>query len=275
MPEGDIVRRNAAITVSWRVHLSRFLFRLAGWIQSLPVFLMRPKDLIDFTRTSYSRRHIIEGWSEKQFVDSGLTADEVHLLEKMPIKKGRLLLLGLGGGRDAIRLAQEGFDVTGVDFVPEMLARAQANAWGHNVEIGGVVQDISNLDVPRDSYDVVWFSTGLYSQIPTRSLRISLLERVRKALRSDGCVVCQFDFNRSGDFSLWGKRLRKFIAVVTRGNLQYEDGDHIHAGFEFAHSFSNEEELRSEFEAAEFSVHYLSIREPICMTGSILVKGSI
>ncbi len=74
---------------------------------------------------------------------------------------------------------------------------------------------------------------------------------------------------------MWGKRLRKLIAFATLGNVQYEDGDHIHAALEFVHSFRSEEELRSEFEAAGFSAYYLKIGEPNCMAGAILVKGSI
>ena len=241
----------------------------------MPVFLMRPKDLIDFTQTSYARPNAVKGWSDNQFVEAGLTDDEDHLLERMPFKEGRLLLLGVGGGREAIPLAKKGFEVTGVDFVPEMVAQAKANARNHKVEIRGVVQDISKLEVTSDSFDVIWFATALYSQIPTRSLRIAMLQRIYHALRQDGCVVCQFSFNRSGgNFSSWGRRLRKLVAVLTLGNRQYENGDHIHAGIEFIHSFCNEKELCSEFEAAGFSVHYLNICEPICMAGAILVKGS-
>jgi len=261
--------------MGWRIPFSRFLFRLAGWIQSLPVFLMSPEDLIDFTRTSYARPHVVKGWGDNEFVAAGLTDDEVHLLEKMPVGQGQLLLLGVGGGREAIPLAQKGFDVTGVDFVPEMVAQAQSNALNHEMEIRGLVQDISKLEVTSASFDVIWFSTALYSQIPTRSLRIAMLQRIYHALRPDGCVVCQFNFDGSGrGFSVWGKRMRRLVAFVTWGNRQYEDGDHIHAGIEFIHSFCNEEELFSEFEAAGFSVHYLNICEPFCMAGAILVKGS-
>ncbi|MGO9570884.1 MAG: class I SAM-dependent methyltransferase, partial [Desulfomonilaceae bacterium] len=140
--------------MNWRIAFSWFLFRLAGWIQSLPVFLMRPRDLIAFTRSSYARSNLVEGWSRPQFVENGPDDNEVHLLKIMPVQTGRLLLLGVGGGREAIPLAQKGFDVTAVDFVPEMVAQAKENARRHNVDIAGLVQDISQLEVSRASFDV-------------------------------------------------------------------------------------------------------------------------
>ena len=118
--------------------------------------------------------------------------------------------MGVGGGREAIPLAQKGFEVTGVDFVPEMVAQAKANARRHNVEIEGLVQDISNLEVAQASFDVIWFTTGLYSSIPTRALRISMLQRIHHALRQEGCVVCQFSWNPSAH--------RSFSSGTTAGH---------------------------------------------------------
>lgn len=48
--------------------------------------------------------------------------------EKIPLKQGRVLVLCMGGGREAIALAQRGFEVVGVDFVPEVLEKARENA---------------------------------------------------------------------------------------------------------------------------------------------------
>jgi SAM-dependent methyltransferase len=53
-------------------------------------------------------------------VDGGLEPREITLFEKIPLSKGRVLVLGLGGGREAIHFARLGFEVTGIDFIPEM-----------------------------------------------------------------------------------------------------------------------------------------------------------
>lgn len=257
-----------------RAGFSRILFRLARWLRLLPVFLMRPQDLISFTRSLYSSPTHVNGWTAPQLVDRGLNYDEAHLLGQIPVQTGRLLLLGGGGGREAIPMAQKGFEVTAVDFVPEMVPRLHANARRHNVAIDCLVQDISRLDVPQASFDVIWFSTALYSSIPTRALRISMLRRIHRALRPQGCAVCQFNWNPSGTYSPRVQRIGALVAVLTFGNRQFEEGDQLHADREFIHSFRNENDLRSEFEAAAFSVHYLKLREEFSMGAAILVKGS-
>ena len=61
-------------------------------------------------------------------MDSGLDTDETALLKMVPFKEGKLLLLGTGGGREAIHLARIGFNVTGVDVVPEVVKKAEENA---------------------------------------------------------------------------------------------------------------------------------------------------
>jgi len=235
---------------------------------------MRPEDLIELTRSSYANPDLVEEWSAPPLVDEGLNSDEVHLLERMPVRAGRLLLLGIGGGREAVAFAQMGFEVTGVDFVPEMVAHAKANARRHHVEIEGLVQDISDLELAQASFEVVWFSTDGYSFIPTRRLRISMLQRLHHALQPGGCVVCQFSWNPYGaTYSPRRQRLGSLVAILIGGNREFEDGDRLFGGLEFIHSFQSEPELCSEFESAGFSLHYLSVGEETCMDGAILVKG--
>ena len=54
----------------------------------------------------------------------GLNDDEQKLLAELPEATGKnLLLLGVGGGREAIPLAGMGFRVTGVDYAAAMVER--------------------------------------------------------------------------------------------------------------------------------------------------------
>jgi SAM-dependent methyltransferase len=59
---------------------------------------------------------------------------------------GRALDLGCGTGRDAVYLAQHGWQVTGVDFVPQALARAVRRGAEAGVEVRWVQGDISAPD---------------------------------------------------------------------------------------------------------------------------------
>ena len=152
-----------------RVTWGRGLLRLGAFIQSLPLVIMKPDDLVEFSRQSYARPRTVESWAEDAMVDSGLIAEELDLLAAVPAPTGELLLLGVGGGREAIPLARMGYRVTGVDYVATMVDRASENAARRGVSIEGLVQEMSRLDVQAGAYDVVWLSSVAYSCVPTRA----------------------------------------------------------------------------------------------------------
>ena len=77
--------------MNWRINFSRFLLRTGTFIQTLPVVVMKPDDLIEFSWQTYSRQQNFLPWAEDSFVDSGLTAHEKDLLNHLPINSGKLL----------------------------------------------------------------------------------------------------------------------------------------------------------------------------------------
>lgn len=240
-----------------RIAIGRLFFRLGRFIHSLAIMSMKPDDLVDFSRQTYCRD--VNHWVSEDMVGQGLNPLETDLLEKVPVKKGRLLVLDVGGGRDAISLARLGFEVTGVDFVPEMVQRAKENAARHGVQIEGLVQEISELEVPQGSYDIAWLAKEMYSSIPTRQRRVKMLRRIYRALRSGGYFICTFRWQPEDMFSPKVEFARRIFALLTLGNLGYEPGDMLWLNSEFIHAFSSEAELRSEFAAGGFAVCYLHI----------------
>jgi SAM-dependent methyltransferase len=61
--------------------------------------------------------------------------------------------LGCGTGTLSVLLAEEGYDVHGVDLSPEMIDRARAKAGDRSV--GFAVGDASDPDLPDGAFDVV------------------------------------------------------------------------------------------------------------------------
>lgn len=254
-----------------RITFGRFLIRLGKFVESLAIMVMRPDDLIEFGRQSYARPHMVDIWGKAERMEQGLRPEEMTLLGALPLKEGRLLLLGVGGGREAIPLAQEGFAVTGVDFIPGLVEKAIENAAQRGLKIEGLVQEVSELDVPASSYDVVWLTTAMYSYIPTQRRRVEMLRRIGQALRPGGYLVCGFRWDARSEFSHKGLWARKAVAYLTLGNLWYEPGDKLSGGIEFVHAFSSEEELRAEFEAGGFETLHVHIPRGLS-GGAVLEK---
>ncbi|MBN1893036.1 class I SAM-dependent methyltransferase [bacterium] len=254
------------------ITLARWLIRLGAQIQSAALMVMSPDDLIEFNRRKYAKLKNVIGWGRGDIVAAGLYPEEKKLLKRIPFRTGRMLLLGLGGGREAVPFAKMGFEVTGIDFVPAMIKQAKALAARHGVSINGVVQSLDALDLPADTYDIAWLSVAMYSCIPTRERRIRMLRRVRDSLKPGAYFAVQFHWDISRKHSRRGETLRKLITWLTFGNRSYEPGDMLWGNAEFLHAFSSKEELLKEFAASGLQVVWLNIPRDADIRGEALLQ---
>ena len=254
--------------------LGRLMQRIGRALQSHAIMVMKPDDLIQLGRDIYSRPESVAEWGSKTAVDRGLLPEESNLFNQLSLKRGRMLLLGVGGGREAIPFAQAGFAVTGVDFIPGMVQKARENARLHGVELEGLVQNLADLQLSGSSYDVVWFSRAMYSTVPTRRRRLEMLRRITRALPPDGLVVCQFQWDPSIVISKRKLAVRRLLAWATLGNLEYEPGDMLWAETEFIHAFRTREELCGELAEAGFELVYWRIFDLWPCGGAIFHKSA-
>lgn len=256
--------------------LGRFLVQIGGFIQSLAIMVMRPYDLVEFSRQTYTKPNVLKSWGEESRISQDLDPNENVLLEKLPAKRGRLLVLAAGGGRDAIALALRGFDVTGVDFVPEIVEKAKENAAKRGLKLSFLVQEISKLDMPTNVFDIVWCTGGLYCNIPTFKRRIEMLNRIWRCLRPGGYFVFNFHWGKRSRYRPTMECIRRAIAILTFGNLSYEKGDFLAYNSEFIHVFCSQDELRSELEAGGFEVVQIDLSEvdmsEVSMRGDAVVR---
>ena len=108
-------------------------------------------------------------------------------------RRGILLDLGCGQGRDSIFLASLGFQVTAVDIskvgINQMIKKAQTMG----LEIDGIVNDIQNLKLQR-KFDVILFDMLLHGF--EDSTQLELLGKYSNYLNQDGilCIVYPDDF---------------------------------------------------------------------------------
>lgn len=105
----------------------------------------------------------------------GFLAEKIALLPK-----GKVLDLAMGEGRNALFLAREGFDVTGVDISPVAVAKAKRFAEEQGVRLRAIVADLAAYDQGEALYDAI---TNFYAFEPR------LFPGIVRALKPGGVFV--------------------------------------------------------------------------------------
>lgn len=83
----------------------------------------------------------------------GARSELVSLVESGRVKPCRAIDLGCGTGANAIYLAQQGFQVTGVDYAAAAIEKARARAADAGVEVDFVRDDLTNLRHVQGRFD--------------------------------------------------------------------------------------------------------------------------
>jgi SAM-dependent methyltransferase len=99
-----------------------------------------------------------------------------------------LLDLGCGTGRMALRLTAQGYQVTGVDVVPEMIAHARQKAAERGLTVEWVVADGRTFQL-QTQFSCIFMLMNVFQFFLTRQDQEALLARVREHLRLDGFFI--------------------------------------------------------------------------------------
>ncbi len=117
------------------------------------------------------------------------TESEVDFIESaLALPPGAQVLdLACGGGRHAVRMARRGYRVTGVDFNPQYLDLARAEAKRAAVEVEWVARDMRALDYESRFDGVYSFFTsfGYYSDEDNETV----LSQIARALKPGGRLL--------------------------------------------------------------------------------------
>lgn len=257
-----------------RIKVANFFIKAGRFIQDAAVIVMRPDDLLEFSRRHYLKPETIEDWTGDRRVHSGLSYLEQPLLHADIPRGGKLLLLGLGGGREAIALAKMGFEVTGVDFVPQMVEAAEAHARKSGIKLATAIQEISRLEMPEETFSVAWLSAAMYSCVPTRKKRVDMLKRILKTLKPGGYFLFEFLWRPGMNSSAKAYKLKKILAGLSFGYREYEKGDMLRFNQEFFHGFATVTELRAELAEAGFELIDVQAKDEYEFAGAVARKPS-
>ncbi|MGB9627316.1 MAG: class I SAM-dependent methyltransferase [Thermodesulfobacteriota bacterium] len=96
------------------------------------------------------------------------------------LPKGKALDIASGEGRNAVFLAQHGFEVDAVDISRVALKKAQKLAKERGVKINTLYADLKTYQIEEEKYDLI---ANFYF------LRRSLIAKIKKGLKKGGVVI--------------------------------------------------------------------------------------
>ena len=130
-----------------------------------------------------TKRQLGKPYSESSSVNFNKGPNAFLIEMVRGLKPGKALDVGMGQGRNALFLAQQGWDVTGFDKSEEGVRQALEQAGKLKVHIDARVQNSADFDFGTQRWDLV-----VLCYLNFRPL----LERVRQSLKPGGVVILEY-----------------------------------------------------------------------------------
>jgi SAM-dependent methyltransferase len=102
-----------------------------------------------------------------------------------PLGGKKLLDIGAGLGESSVYFALQGARVTTVDISPQMVEMALRLGGKYGVELEGIVSGAEDLNLPDDSYDIIYIANTIHHVHD----RASLFEQMHRALKPGGMFI--------------------------------------------------------------------------------------
>jgi SAM-dependent methyltransferase len=125
----------------------------------------------------YSAEEYIYGKDPNEFL--------ANAVSKIP--KGKVLCIAEGEGRNAVFLAEHGYEVVAVDSSSVGLEKARNLAQERGVSIETIVCDLAHFDVDPESWDGV---VSIFAHVPP-PVRKTLHKKIVKGLRPGGVLILE------------------------------------------------------------------------------------
>jgi len=150
---------------------------------------------------------------------------ETELFAKHVRPGDSILLVGAGGGRDALPLLEAGHAVTALDIAPRALHALSERARARGFTVPTLHASITEAPLPAGAFDVVLFSWFCLSYLHGEKERRAALSRSASALRPGGRILLSYPFRGdSREPAPRAPRLVRFFARVL-GGMEIEPGD--------------------------------------------------
>lgn len=154
------------------------------------------------------------------------------------VKKGNVLDLGIGEGRNSIPFASLGFDVDGVDSSQTAIDRCEDNFAGLDSTVNLINCDLKEYDIKKDNYTLIIAANVLnFFKKPEIA---AMVQKIKAGLQEDGILY----------LTVFSTLEPKYITLKLNEKQVEENTFYIQERNSFVHYFTKEEikEYFSEFE---------------------------
>ena len=235
------------INIIHKAHL--FIHKANLFINSFVVVILTPEEIASYTKQVYQKKtSYFALCTDQDWIDKGLNPSEKDVIEKHAGKSGSFIVLCCGAGREAIPLAKMGFDVIGIDSSAAMIHKAKEFATREGMKVDLLIGDILEMPFLEGGFDYCLLSCFMYSVIPSRTMRVTLLSNILDLLNDGGIAIIHFVIDRNRRERLF--KLRKSIASIFKGNVSYQTGDDFYPPGHFFRRFLDEQEVIDEVREA-------------------------
>jgi SAM-dependent methyltransferase len=140
--------------------------------------------------------------------------------QKILARRGRVLAVADGEGRNGVWLAEQGLAVVSLDFSPAAQDKARALAAERGVKVTFVRADVHVWDYPQAAFDVV---VEIFAQFSPPAQRAIKWRGIRRALKSGGVLIIQGYTPKQLQYGTGGPK--QLENLYTRTMLEREFGD--------------------------------------------------
>ena len=192
-----------------------------------------------------------ERYSDKDYVYG--KAPNTYLasvLDKIP--HGKVLCLCEGEGRNAVYLAEHGFDVTAVDASAIGLAKASRLADERDVSINTIASDLGDFVIEPNHWDAV---VSIFCHVPP-ALRKQVHEQIVAGLKPGGVLVLEAYTPRQIEYGTGGPPVAEMTMTLDQLHEELAGLD-----FDYAAEFDREV-IEGKYHTGKGAVVQIVARKP-------------
>ena len=158
--------------------------------------------------------------------DTGPDEKLVGLVESGRIQPCRAIDLGCGTGRNALFLAQNGFEVTGLDFAASAIAKAKQKADAAGLKAEFVVDDLTNLQNITGPFDFL-VDAGVLDVLHPKSRDLYVRNVLTLTHPGSWFFLYGWEWTLSRWERIFLRRLALFSAVLEPGEIERRFGEYF------------------------------------------------